>query len=1100
MRSLLRHCLVVSLLVTGLTVAIAAVPATAANGTITGTVYRTGGVAVPGAYVYASALDGSRTYSAIANGSGGYSVPVPPGDYCVSFAPESGVTTRVTYPNQKSCLDHALPVPVTAGGTTAGISPTMHLSTVTGVVRTVANAPVSGAAVYGSRLDGDEAGDVSTDANGVYTLPDVLPGTYCLRAQTNTASALNVATPACPVGTRLTTVGVDATLTGIDFTIGTPPPEFGGAIAGHVTNANGGAPLSGRSVVAKYTNGEFAGSTQSAADGSYTISDLAPGQYCVFTTVVGNQAPAAETYLHRSSCGDNPTLVTVGTTTAIGIDLALGTGGSISGQVTKPTGGGVLAQLTIIDMDEDFNQATVMTDSSGNYQVSGLPSGHYCVAAVDLTNTYAKQAYLHAPNCRTNPTPVAVTQGSATTGINIALAVGGKIGGTITFPPSIANISATITILDGSAYFPYVNVTANGPYLSTPLPAGTYCMLVRSGYSPFLAQPTFGYASGTCATKPIVVTDNAVTTVNITVPLGGTISGFMLNPDGRPVPQGRYPSSSAPTGETNLAFDGAYVLTNLPTGNYCVMARSNAVYAVPLVYKSGFSCSNGATLVPVTAGANTPNINLEYTSAGTVTGEVRVPLGATFTGAVEFRRTDAAQEAITVEVADDSGGVRPVVYSGSVPPGTYCVLATSDGTGAVGSRAYGGTSGCDGATPVVVPVNQTVRSIDITLPRQIFLPLAAPQRLVDTRPDGTTVDGIEQRGGPVAGGTVREVTVGGRAGVPADASTAALNVTVTNPAAAGFLTVFPCGSTKPLASSLNYVGAQTVPNLVVTKLGTAGKVCVFTNVTTDIVVDVAGYFPTTAGFTPLAVPQRLVDTRPDGTTIDGAEQRAGSLKGGTVREVTVNGRAGVPGTASTAALNVTVTGPVASGFLTVFPCGSPQPLASNLNFVAGQTVPNFVVAKVGTGGKVCVVGNVATDIIVDVAGYFGATDGLTPLAAPQRLVDTRPDGTTADGAEQRGGAVLGGSVREVTVRGRAGVPIGAVSAALNVTATGPVASGFLTVFPCGSPQPLASNLNFVAGQTVPNSVVSKLGTSGKVCVFTNVTTDVVVDVAGYFSG
>ena len=191
---------------------------------------------------------------------------------------------------------------------------------------------------------------------------------------------------------------------------------------------------------------------------------------------------------------------------------------------------------------------------------------------------------------------------------------------------------------------------------------------------------------------------------------------------------------------------------------------------------------------------------------------------------------------------------------------------------------------------------------------------------------------------------------------------------------------------------------------------------------------------------------------------------------------------------------------MAAGFLTVFPCGSPQPLASNLNFVAGQTVPNFVVSKLGTSGKVCVGGNVATDIIVDVAGYFPSTDGLMPLAAPQRLVDTRPDGTTIDGAEQRAGAIAGGTVREVTVRGRAGVPTNAVSAALNVTATGPAAAGFLTVFPCDSPRPLASNLNFVTGQTVPNSVVSKLSASGKVCVFSNVATDIVVDVAAYFAG
>jgi len=89
---------------------------------------------------------------------------------------------------------------------------------------------------------------------------------------------------------------------------------------------------------------------------------------------------------------------------------------------------------------------------------------------------------------------------------------------------------------------------------------------------------------------------------------------------------------------------------------------------------------------------------------------------------------------------------------------------------------------------------------------------------------------------------------------------------------------------------------------------------------------------------------------------------------------------------------------------------------------------------------------------------------------------------------------------QVTVGGRAGVPADAANAALNVTAVGPVAAGFLTVYPCGAAQPLASNLNFVTGQTVPNSVITKLGTGGKVCIFANVTTDVVVDVGGFFAG
>jgi len=69
-------------------------------------------------------------------------------------------------------------------------------------------------------------------------------------------------------------------------------------------------------------------------------------------------------------------------------------------------------------------------------------------------------------------------------------------------------------------------------------------------------------------------------------------------------------------------------------------------------------------------------------------------------------------------------------------------------------------------------------------------------------------------------------------------------------------------------------------------------------------------------------------------------------------------------------LTVTVTEPGAAGFVSVFPCGVSQPLASSLNFVAGATVANSVVSGVGVGGRVCVFTSAATQLVVDVNGYF----------------------------------------------------------------------------------------------------------------------------------
>jgi hypothetical protein len=175
------------------------------------------------------------------------------------------------------------------------------------------------------------------------------------------------------------------------------------------------------------------------------------------------------------------------------------------------------------------------------------------------------------------------------------------------------------------------------------------------------------------------------------------------------------------------------------------------------------------------------------------------------------------------------------------------------------------------------------------------------------------------------------------------------------------------------------------------------------------------------------------------------------------------------------------------------------PNASNVNYSAGQTIPNSVVSKVGVGGKVCVYSYAETDLIVDVNGAFPAVSEYASLV-PGRLFDSRSADQTVDGRFSGGGRVAAGSVTEVPVAGRGGVAAGAGAVVLNVTAVDAGASGYLTVFPCGSVLPNASNVNYSAGQTIPNSVVSKVGVGGKVCVYSYAETDLIVDVNGAFAG
>lgn len=388
------------------------------------------------------------------------------------------------------------------------------------------------------------------------------------------------------------------------------------------------------------------------------------------------------------------------------------------------------------------------------------------------------------------------------------------------------------------------------------------------------------------------------------------------------------------------------------------------------------------------------------------------------------------------------------------------------------------------------------------IPGSTYFPLS-PQRVLDTR-TGLGVGGAANKIG--AGGKI-DVTVTGLLGVPAANVTAvALNVVATDVQGPdSYLTVWPAGQAQPLASNLNYEPGVSVPNLVISRVGIDGKVSMYNNLgSVNLAADIQGYFQgdsTGSSYIPLA-PARILDTRA-GT--GGVSTPVGP--GGTI-ELKVTDAGGVPATGGTAvALNVTATN--VSGlesYLTVWPSGTNRPVASNLNFIQGQTVPNLVIARVGTEGKISIYNNVGNvDVVADTQGYFAAPVSAPPLpgsvyypANPSRILDTRTGNGTPGGAQ---GQLGQGGIIDLQVTGRGGVPANATSVVLNVTAAdSPGPDSYLTVYPTGTTRPLASNLNFVSGQTIPNLVIAKIGSGGKVTIYNNLgSTVVVADVQGWFT-
>ena len=370
------------------------------------------------------------------------------------------------------------------------------------------------------------------------------------------------------------------------------------------------------------------------------------------------------------------------------------------------------------------------------------------------------------------------------------------------------------------------------------------------------------------------------------------------------------------------------------------------------------------------------------------------------------------------------------------------------------------------------------------VPQDTYQPLN-PARILDTR-DGT--GGVPRQ--PLGPGATQNMAVLGRGGVPASGVDAVvLNVTATNTSAPGYLSVYRAGGSWPGTSNLNWSAAGTQPNLVTVAVGTNGMVSLFNgNGQTDVVVDVEGWYgpspsPTNAGLFNVLPPARLLDTRSGGAPV-GARQ---------VRNLQVTGRNGVPlaGVAAVA-LNVTATNATSPSHLTIFPGGSAVPTTSNLNVLPGQTLANRVIVPIGSNGQIGIFnGYGQVDVVVDVNGWFtdasSAAGGSRFTAiAPQRILDTR----SGFGPIRDAGVA--------TVRFADSAAIGVTAIVANVTAVAAAAPSYLTVWPDGTSQPLASDLNFITGQTIANLVITKLGPNGFDVYNAAGYADLVIDLNGYY--
>jgi YVTN family beta-propeller protein len=387
----------------------------------------------------------------------------------------------------------------------------------------------------------------------------------------------------------------------------------------------------------------------------------------------------------------------------------------------------------------------------------------------------------------------------------------------------------------------------------------------------------------------------------------------------------------------------------------------------------------------------------------------------------------------------------------------------------------------------------TVSVMDGTPPTALqFVTLAQPCRAVDTRPE-------HGGSGPIQGGSHQEFAISGAGscGPLPSAAAYSLNVSVVPQGSLAYLTVWPAGQAQPLVSTLNSLDGRIKANAAIVPAGASGKISVFATNTTNVVLDVDGYFApvssSTLAFYPLP-PCRVADTR-----MSNFPQGLGPpfLPGGQERDFPILNAAtcNIPSSGVAAySLNFSVVPHAPLGYLTVWPTGGSRPTVSTLNDLPGTIIANAAIVAAGAGGQVSVYPASDTDLVIDINGYFAPAGphGLSLYGVqPCRVIDTRHmgsrqpfSGTLSPPVDVVDTGCAASSLAQAYVFNASVVPQGAL--------------GYLTLWPDGASQPVVSTLNALDGSISSNMAIVP-NNNGSSDAFVSGTTQLILDISSYFA-
>jgi uncharacterized repeat protein (TIGR01451 family)/CSLREA domain-containing protein len=1088
------------------------------------------GVATSGTVMANAIIGGPYSVSAAANGASAINFSLTNTNSPPTFTPAAGISRQQGSPAgaavtvgtvaDAQTVAGSLTVTQIAGGTATGVTVTSIVNT-GGTITAVVTASCTATA-------GTVRFQVSDGS---------LPGTgdLTVNISPNTAPTLSYAAVSVNAGSATTNSPTTATDNG---SITSYAVQSQGTYTGAISvNASGVVSISSAAPIGSHII------TIRATDNCGAFTDAA------FTLTVNNNAPtitaAASLSRQQGSAGTVSTIATVGdgetpvgslvvTATTVPAGITVTSITNVAGTITANVAASCTATVganTVVLTVTDGNSGTATANLTINVTANTAPTLTYASVSVGAGGS-------------TSNTPTVATDNGSITGY--AVQSQGTYTGTIS-----VNASGVVSISNAAPVGSHT-ITIRGTDNCGATTDATFSLSVGNNAPTITPAATLIRQRGTAGSVSTIATVSdgetpagSLVVTATTVPAGITISSIVNN--NGTITANIAASCTATLNNNTIVLTVTDGNSGTATGNLIVNVTDNS--APTLSYAASTVALGSAITVNATTASDNGSITgfsiVSVTPAMTVAPTVNSSGVVSITNAGPF-----GSHTIIVRATDNCGATTDASFTLGVGCGTITVnpfpltngltfvayTETLSATGGSGSYAFTLQSGSLPAglmlsgnvisgTPNTAGASTfTIRATDdngcfgdrnytlvIGSSGLMFYPLARPVRLLDTRP-GASPNACYQPNAPIAGGTSRLQPVRGTCEgltIPANATTLTGNVTTVD-SGGGFVTLYPSDAPQPLVANSNFLPNEIVNNAFTVGIGVSdGAIKIYVTTNTDVVIDVTGYYaPPGAGglyFHPLPKPIRLLETR---AGFSGCQATSTPLAGGATRTqlgiITCDGLT-IPSGAQALVGNVATVNPQNGGYLTLFPADASQPFVASSNFLTGQIVNAPFTVGLSPSGEFKIFTTAATDLVIDVVGYYSTqvndTNGqgllFNSLGSPLRLLDTR---TGEQGCFTPGTPMIAGTTYTQATQ----VPctnLTPTARALigNATVVNSTASGYLTFWPSNATQPTVSASNYVTGQIFNRHFTVGLGADGAFKRYSSATTDLVIDISGFFA-